>query len=181
MLQQLSAGSHCRPPPIGLDFLNPWRVTAPTSGIPGSLRGRGAARFTKPGGDLGVRRAARPGHEQAAAGVAHWVLPPWPFFRPAPGVRAPLETVPVVGARRADAERLRSRRHVVRCPPPGGAADPAEEPDPARSGASNTLSWPSRGYSWTRNIRLWHSRICAAFPWVVAPDGTTCSWLQSNG
>ena len=62
-------------PPIGLDFLNPWRVTAPTSGIPGSLRGRGAARFTKPGGDLGVRRAARPGHEQAAAGVAHWVLP----------------------------------------------------------------------------------------------------------
>ena len=60
-------------------------------------------------------------------------------------------------------------------PPPGGAADPA------RSGASNTLSWPSRGYSWTRNIRLWHSRICAAFPWVVAPDGTTCSWLQSNG
>ena len=74
--------------------------------------------------------------------------PPWPFFHPAPGgarhrraprVRAPLETVPVVGARRADAERLRSRRHVVvdyrRCPPRGGRRQtpPKNQAPPARA------------------------------------------------
>ena len=35
----------------------------------------------------------------------------------------------------------------------------------------NTISWLSRGKIWTRYIRLWHSRMCAAFTLVVAPLG----------
>ena len=50
----------------------------------------------------------------------------------------------------------------------------------ARSCASNTISWPSRGNSWTSSIRLWHSRMCAAFTLVVTPDRIAYSWLQSN-
>ena len=50
----------------------------------------------------------------------------------------------------------------------------------ARSCASNTISWLSRGKIWTSCIRLWQSRMCAAFTLVVVPDRTAYSWLQSN-
>ena len=44
----------------------------------------------------------------------------------------------------------------------------------------NTISWLSRGKIWTRYMRLWHSRMCAAFTLVVAPARRAYSWLQSN-
>ena len=62
-----------------------------------------------------------------------------------------------------------------RCPP----AAPAKKRN-ARSCASNTISWPSRGSTWIRYIRLWHSRICAASTGLAVPDRIAYSWLQSN-
>ncbi len=50
----------------------------------------------------------------------------------------------------------------------------------ARSWASNTISWLSRGYARTNSIRLWQSRTCATFTVTVTPAISTISWLQSN-
>jgi hypothetical protein len=50
----------------------------------------------------------------------------------------------------------------------------------ARSWASNTISWLSRGYARTNGIRLWQSRTWATLTLTVTPPSTTTSWLQSN-
>ncbi len=45
----------------------------------------------------------------------------------------------------------------------------------ARSCASNTISWVSRGYARTNIMRLWHSRMCATFTVAVTPFSRTIS------
>ena len=100
--------------------------------------------------DLGVRAAPRAGHEQAAADVTHLPLdlPLLPArtrsarHRLHQMVGAQLQEAPVVGALLAHEHRAHRRLHVV-VDVPRRQTPPKKRK--ARSCASNTISWLSRG------------------------------------